>query len=554
MRFWLVRPVQRRGSSNQQFVQRIPVDLKGRLAGTKLSIPLGSEFVELVVSPKAAAIRFSLRTSDPTEVKERHAAAAGYLARYFDAVRNDTPLTLSHRNAVALAGEAYRAWSSDIYQHSIDAVEQTDKGWVRVETISQEELALGFAASVRNMSQLEAEEDAEVLERALGPVADRLLSRKGISSVDENSRLMFLHEVARALREGFQAAQRKAEGDYREDETAARFPVWLDGGETSSKQHVSLTGLVGGWWKEAKARNLSLSTYDSYKRAIDRFVEFLGHDDALAVKTGDVVRFKETLLEPDPGSGKTLSVKTVKDSYLSGLKAVFAWAVSNGKLPANPATDVRVKLGKRTKLRASWFSKDEAEAILNASRTKPLSDRFPAQRKALYRWVPILCAYTGARLGEIVQLRKQDIRHEGENWLITITPEAGRVKTKEMREVPVHDHLIELGFIAFLTVAPEGRLFMWTGEDRGAWRTAKNRITTFIREIVDDPNVAPNHAWRHTFKTIGSEVGIQDKVLDAICGHAPRTEGESYGGVTLTAKANAMRTFPRFRIDQTVGN
>lgn len=159
-----------------------------------------------------------------------------------------------------------------------------------------------------------------------------------------------------------------------------------------------------------------------------------------------------------------------------------------------------------------------------------------------------LCAYRGARLGKIVQLRQQDVRREGERWVINFTPEAGRVKSKESRVVPIHEHLIDQGFAAFVEAAPDGHLFMWSGTEREAWRSAKNRLTAFVREHVTDPNVQPNHGWRHTFKTVGSEAGIQDKVLDAICGHDPRTVGEGYGGVTLVAKVRALAMFPRFGV------
>ena len=42
------------------------------------------------------------------------------------------------------------------------------------------------------------------------------------------------------------------------------------------------------------------------------------------------------------------------------------------------------------------------------------------------------------------------------------------------------------------------------------------------------------------------EAGIEGRVLDAIQGHAPRTEGETYGSVSLTARVRAMERFPRF--------
>ena len=106
---------------------------------------------------------------------------------------------------------------------------------------------------------------------------------------------------------------------------------------------------------------------------------------------------------------------------------------------------------------------------------------------------------------------------------MTITPEAGTVKDKEARGVVPHSHLIELGFTDFVERSSAGYLFLSaaSGDDiRGAWRGVKNRLVVFAREAVTDRRVAPNHGWRHLFKTTGREVGIEDSVLDGICGHA----------------------------------
>src|SRR5262249_49329831 len=56
----------------------------------------------------------------------------------------------------------------------------------------------------------------------------------------------------------------------------------------------------------------------------------------------------------------------------------------------------------------------------------------------------------------------------------------------------------------------------------------------------------PNHAWRHTFKAVGRSVGISDKVLDDICGHAPASEGQGYGRASLEDMAAAIRKLPRY--------
>jgi hypothetical protein len=68
------------------------------------------------------------------------------------------------------------------------------------------------------------------------------------------------------------------------------------------------------------------------------------------------------------------------------------------------------------------------------------------------------------------------------------------------------------------------------------------------RAIATDRGVAPNHGWRHRFKTIGMEAGIAQRVLDAIQGQAPRTVADTYGDVTVKTMAAAMGKFPRVEI------
>lgn len=544
--------MRRKGTSSAQFIQRIPADVKVRAAGLRLSVPVGSEFIALTISPRAQSVRLSLRTYDPGMVKLRQAQVAAYLETVWQTLRANKPVSLTHRQAVALSGELFRAWSSDPDVNHRVSLQHTDGGWVRVDGFDGNQMAAEYASVIATLGQVAEDGDTAKLEATIGPVVDRLLLKRGIAAVDGESRQMLLTAFIAALQDGLEVKRRKAGGDYSPDPKSERFPEWLAPDAEAAKPEpstskVSISGIFEAWWREAEASGLSVSTYDSYRKAVTSFIKFVGHDDAVKVSPQDVIGFKDRLLATaHPKTGKMLSPMTIRGSYLSGLKSVFGWAVTNRQLPSNPATGLTIKMGKKAKLRDTWFTNEEMRAILSASLSLKFDGKGPAQRHALKRWVPWLCAYTGARVGEMVQLRKQDARREGEHWVITITPEAGRVKGNESRTVPVHAHLIEQGFAAFIEAAPDGHLFMWSGEDRAAWRSSKNRLTDFVRTLVTDPNVQPNHGWRHTFKTMGSEAGIQDKVLDAICGHDPRTVGEGYGGVTLVAKVNAMGMFPRF--------
>lgn len=277
-------------------------------------------------------------------------------------------------------------------------------------------------------------------------------------------------------------------------------------------------------------------------------VAYLGHDDAARLTPENVVGFKDhRLSSTHPKTKKPISAKTVKDSDLAGLKTVFGWAVTNRRMASNPATGITIKLGKPKKLRSKGFTEEEAAALLRAARAYRNQEETP-KTAAAKRWVPWLCAYTGARVGELAQLRKQDLRQEAGHWVIHITPEAGTVKTDEARDVVLHQVLVDEGFVQFVKDAPSGHLFLRIGKEgevRGPLRGLKNRLAEFARETVKDLRVMPNHGWRHRFKTVARSVGIDSRIVDATQGHAPRTAGDDYGDVTVAAMALAMGKFPR---------
>ena len=243
-----------------------------------------------------------------------------------------------------------------------------------------------------------------------------------------------------------------------------------------------------------------------------------------------------------------MSAKTVNESDLAALKSIFGWALGNGYIEQNPAEGVRIKGGRTLVARSKGFSDEEAQQILRASldlqRGNEAQKTYDAKR-----WVPWLCAYTGARVGEIVQLRKEDVRTEAGRLIIRITPEAGIVKTGEARDVPLHKHLEELGFSKFVEGAESGYLFLNAkagDEIEGLVRSIVNRLREFVRNTagVTDKNVQPNHAWRHRFKTIARECEAPTEVVDAIQGHANNSVSGSYGEFTLKAKLRVIDVFP----------
>jgi integrase len=537
--------MKRRGSSVHQFVQRIPSDIIEKVRGLRLSVPVGDSVVPLTISPRAVDIRLSLRTKDDREARARQAEVVAFLEAIWRGVR-EKPQPLSHKRILALAGEIYHAL--------VEALEDnpgTPERWVQVMQTNAHAMVGKFGRA----SLMIAPDDVvrrKSMDERFGPFADAILSKHRLV-VDPATRSRLIDEVGRAMMEASKGLLDNAQGNYGPETRTDRFPRWEEPqtrgkAAAGSTQGTTVTGLLAAWWREASAAGLSVSTHQSYSSTVTKLVAFLGHDDARRVTPEDVVRYKDHRLSAlNPKTGKTASPKTVKDSDLAALKTIFGWGVRNQLLGANPAEGITIKLGKQKRLRPKGFTDAEAAALLKAVVLHERGQETP-KTFAAKRWVPWLQCYTGSRVGEMAQLRKQDLRRVGDLWVLNVTPEAGTVKGGEAREIPLHRHLVEMGFPAFVMAAPVGHLFLTPAEDGdvlGPLQGVKNRLAEFAREIVPDPHVQPTHGWRHRFKTICREVGIDPRIRDVIQGHAARTVADDYGDVSIKAMAAALTLFPR---------
>jgi integrase len=325
---------------------------------------------------------------------------------------------------------------------------------------------------------------------------------------------------------------------------------------------VSLRQLLDQHICSLEAAGRGRAARKAWPRVFEDLLQFLkGHrslkgkaisqaDNALALTSEEVIAWRDEKLV-------TLSQKTVKDVYLASLKSALGHAVEDRKLPSNVAATVKVRMSAAPRLREKGFSDTEANSILQlclgyapAERENP-ANRESAHITAAKRWGPWLSAHTGARIGELLQLRKSDVRQEGKIDYLHITPEAGTVKSRSYRDVPLHDQLVELGFLDFVAASPDGPLFFTPVKDEGAQpaQTVAGRLSTWLRKSgVVPPEVAPSHGWRHRFKTLSREARLDPAVVDAIQGHSGRTASDGYGHVTLATKKAAISLLPFYAV------
>jgi integrase len=283
--------------------------------------------------------------------------------------------------------------------------------------------------------------------------------------------------------------------------------------------------LISMWAKETGIRPRGI-----YQVRLDmaKFVSLIEHDDATRVTPHQIVRFKEHL------AGKGLGAPTI-NRYLSAVKSPLTWAEANLKIATNPGAGIKYdsRGGTKKKGRRLGYTDDQARVILSAAR---------GETKPYCRWIPWLCAFTGCRLDEIAGRDARDIKRVGSTWVLDI-PEGKNEGAA--RKIPLHSKLITEGFINYWRqLPPDGPLFPDLTDGRyGRAGTATKSIGRWLRQVqkqtgvllVEKPRYAPNHSWRHRFKSEARRVGkdqrpiMSEETSDALTGHYEGKVSRDYG-------------------------
>ncbi|GEO99928.1 hypothetical protein GCM10007887_23110 [Methylobacterium haplocladii] len=534
------RPMKRPGSTVHQFVQRIPADVIDKVRGMTLTIPVGETVVVRQVSSTTPDVRVSLGTRDGNEAKQRQAIVTGYLQGVWRAVR-EGPRRLTHKETVGLAGEAYRAWT-DAFEDDPGSPEM----WAQVTAHNVQADAGTFGRAAFFIGPDEQRRAKSMNER-FGREADAVLARHGLI-VDTDSRERVIDQIGRAMLEAGEANFARADGDYTPDPASNRFPMFSAPRTELVKPAPSGLTIGDLLDKMAAERNHAPKTRSEWARAVRSLTDHAKTTNPAAVTTPMVVAWMDSLV------AQGLKAKTINDVYLAAVKALFVWA--EVRIGNNPVAKVpRIKRNDEES-NERGYTLAEAETVLQAA----LGESNPARR-----WLPWLMAYSGARAGEIVQLRRQDIRQEPESgvWYLDFNPEAGRLKNKpSQRVVPLHPHLIEMGFVTWAKGQANERLFYRdrAGSALDGRRDPKsvtiNRVGDWVRDdvgvaAVQAGEVAPNHGWRHRFSTELVNLEVPDTTRKRLTGHRLDGEDNRYvGRIVMERLHAAVAKLPRYLADR----
>nr|WP_162623641.1 tyrosine-type recombinase/integrase [Paracoccus saliphilus] len=500
--------------------ERVPVAIAEQAKGRRVVVPVDGQPIAVAVN---GLVKLSLRTKDVTTAKERYREAAAALQEHWRLIKQETttgPVQLTQRQTEAFAGEYLR---DQTRQH------QDDPG-------DPDEWDAGLSA-LEDMGQT-----GEGLERLHGEDADRMLQRRGLA-VDAPSRKRLLEAMHRAYVIFAEGQERRGLGDFRPDPRAERFPEFPSApGEKGSRRSeltekmsadsagVTLSDLFDLWAKEHQKGEGPDKTVRDFRQKVDSLRAYLGHENAAQVFQRQIIDWCDHLQDEEK-----LAAKTVGDKYLTAVRAMFRVGVEKARLTFDPTTGVKVRKPKRVKERRSGFTDDEAKAILKAALRDPSTLGGMSERNKLaIRWTPWIGAYTGARITELTQLRKVDFVTKDGVACIRITPEAGRVKTGQYREVPLHPHLVEMGILEFVAGRPEEHLFVSAGETleetHRRCQSVSGKVSEWVRKVagVTDERVQPTHGWRHRFKALAAKHDIPPEYADQIQGHSRGDAAAAY--------------------------
>ncbi len=271
-------------------------------------------------------------------------------------------------------------------------------------------------------------------------------------------------------------------------------------------------------WKDSKPR--SSDSLNNCLRAVALFEEFTANTPITELTREQGDGFRAWLQHSDR---KTTS-KTARDR-LTWVKSVLKYALRDlGLIEKNPWEGLDIAF-KTTNKRRPW-----ADSELTAFFSQPLHTEYklPKDKKAgsdAAYWIPLLGLFTGARVGELAQLRIEDVDMTGEFPALSITDEGEEQSVKSeagIRKIPIHSELIRLGFfdyVAGLQKKSESLLWPKLATREGKPGGYFSQWFGIYRRSLGFGMYPDFHCLRHTVRSQLAETEVSEQLIDFLVGH-----------------------------------
>ncbi len=276
--------------------------------------------------------------------------------------------------------------------------------------------------------------------------------------------------------------------------------------------------------------NIKVSTLGALRTAhtvIGRAFEAVGVFDLSKHKREDLIAVRTNLLE-------TRKPSTV-NNLLATLSTVLKWAEANDLI--KKAYTAKLKLTKATM--------SEREGFTEAQIAKAMSHANGLPTTSWQRWGLSLLAITGARVGEVAQLKKEDIKQVDGCWCIDINendPGKSLKNRYSARLVPLTDGAFGFDLPSFLEAVKAGALPSDNGVNA---MNASRYLGALLKKALGEDRLETQslHSLRHSMATRLQSKGTPLTFAQAILGHASGSISyDTYGknGVPIKALAGVL--------------
>ncbi|CAM3321684.1 integrase [Pseudomonas floridensis] len=264
---------------------------------------------------------------------------------------------------------------------------------------------------------------------------------------------------------------------------------------------------LSGLYLAERRGNVTATTHKSVTSACRTLSGLLGDLDIKTHTRADMVALKEKVLE----GRKPLT----SNKLLTQLSTVMGWAVNNGYL--DRSFDKGLKIEKGAESTRKPLTQDQVVKIMDHANDLSEED--------WKRWALSIGVLTGARIGEIYQLTKEDIKQVDGITVIDINKDENGGKTLKnsfsVRQVPLVDGAYGFSLEVFLEWinANEGRLF----------KVMEHSFNKPLNEALRKPLGLSSggnqsfHSLRHSITGLMKAAVIPEGIAQAITGHSSGT-------------------------------
>ena len=251
------------------------------------------------------------------------------------------------------------------------------------------------------------------------------------------------------------------------------------------------------------------------------------------------------------------------NKLLGYVGSFWTWAIDQyDDLSAHPFRGLKIKQRKTVREERDPFTVDELHAIFNAplytgcksvSQWKQPGPLIP--RDAGIFWVPLISLYTGARLGEVIQLYVGDVREENGIRFLDFNADGDDKRLKNAnskRQVPIHPDLIRMGLLDHVEkrrAKQQTRLFpeLKMGEDGYYSSPFSKHFNRMLTSVGVKTRKNAFHSFRHCFEDACRDSDIPKELMDALQGHGATGMAARYGKGYLLEKLDEAMKRLRYR-------